>query len=58
MIAARPRKTTVEITGKIHSMLPTDTYRKRYDMIDWTGDGGSGETRNQPENEHGTTDSK
>jgi hypothetical protein len=45
MIAARgvwtrPRKTTVDITGEIHSMIPTDTYRKRYDMIDW-GDNGA-----------------
>jgi hypothetical protein len=72
MIAVRPRKTTVDITGEIHSMIPTDTYRERYDRIDWTDSGQSGaggvdrtgdgagrtgaELINQPENGHGATD--
>lgn len=56
----RLRKTNVDITGEIHSMIPTETYRKQYDMIDWSEQSGGrqsvGDIINQPENGNGTTD--
>lgn len=34
---------TVSIEGKIHSMLPTNLYRERYDTIDWDNSSDSNE---------------